>query len=211
MQVDFRGTGASEGRNPHPFDVQERQDGHDVVEWMAVQPWCTGSVRHLGVLLRRHHGPQHRVHEAAAPARDRPDPRDLRQLRMAAEDAWLPWAPAGRRRLGDPDGGLQPASTRGSGRGGALGADLAGTSERRPALVHGLARGAPRPRVLAEPPDSAQCDRGADLRHLRLVRRLHRPRLPHLSGSQRTGPRSDRSVEARTAGPFTRLSHRRCP
>ena len=44
MQVDFRGTGASEGRNPHPFDVQERQDGHDVVEWMAVQPWCTGSV-----------------------------------------------------------------------------------------------------------------------------------------------------------------------
>ena len=44
MQVDFRGTGASEGRNPHPFDVQERQDGHDIVEWMAAQPWCTGSV-----------------------------------------------------------------------------------------------------------------------------------------------------------------------
>ena len=44
MQVDFRGTGASEGKNPHPFDVQERLDGHDIVEWMAVQPWCTGSV-----------------------------------------------------------------------------------------------------------------------------------------------------------------------
>ena len=44
MQVDFRGTGASEGTNPHPFDVQERQDGYDVVEWMAAQPWCTGSV-----------------------------------------------------------------------------------------------------------------------------------------------------------------------
>ena len=44
MQVDFRGTGASQGKSPHPFDVQERLDGHDVVEWMAVQPWCTGSV-----------------------------------------------------------------------------------------------------------------------------------------------------------------------
>jgi len=44
MQVDFRGTGASEGKNPHPFDVQERQDGHDIVEWIAGQPWCTGGV-----------------------------------------------------------------------------------------------------------------------------------------------------------------------
>ena len=49
MQVDFRGTGASEGRNPHPFDLQERQDGHDVVEWMAAQPWCTGAVGVWGI------------------------------------------------------------------------------------------------------------------------------------------------------------------
>jgi len=44
MQVDFRGTGSSEGVNPHPFDVQEREDGHQIVEWMAVQPWCSGAV-----------------------------------------------------------------------------------------------------------------------------------------------------------------------
>ncbi|MDA1216636.1 MAG: CocE/NonD family hydrolase [Chloroflexi bacterium] len=49
MQVDFRGTGASEGRNPHPFDLQERQDGHDIVEWIAAQPWCTGAVGVWGI------------------------------------------------------------------------------------------------------------------------------------------------------------------
>jgi len=49
MQVDFRGTGASEGRNPHPFDLQERQDGYDIVEWMAAQPWCTGAVGVWGI------------------------------------------------------------------------------------------------------------------------------------------------------------------
>jgi uncharacterized protein len=49
MQVDFRGTGASEGRNPHPFDLQERLDGFDIVEWMAVQPWCTGNVGVWGI------------------------------------------------------------------------------------------------------------------------------------------------------------------
>lgn len=49
MQVDFRGTGASEGTNPHPLDVQEREDGYDIVEWMADQPWCTGSVGIWGI------------------------------------------------------------------------------------------------------------------------------------------------------------------
>jgi putative CocE/NonD family hydrolase len=44
MEVDFRGVGGSEGVNPYPFDPQERGDGHHVVEWMAAQPWCTGSV-----------------------------------------------------------------------------------------------------------------------------------------------------------------------
>ena len=49
MQVDFRGTGTSEGCNPHPFDLQERQDGSDIVEWMARQPWCTGAVGIWGI------------------------------------------------------------------------------------------------------------------------------------------------------------------
>ena len=49
MQVDFRGTGTSEGRNPHPFDLQERQDGFDIVEWMAQQQWCTGAIGIWGI------------------------------------------------------------------------------------------------------------------------------------------------------------------
>ena len=170
-----------------------------------------GERRCLGVFLRRDHGAQHRLDAAAASAGDHPDPCNLRQLRMAAEDAWLPRTPAGGCRLGNPDGGLQPPATRGAGRGGALGADLARATGGRPALVHGLARGAARPRVLAAPPDSPERNRGADLRHLWLVRRLHRARIPHLPGSQRAEPRADRSVEACPPGPLARLAHRRCP
>ena len=44
MQVDFRGTGASGGINPYVLDLQERMDGYDIVEWMAEQAWCSGSV-----------------------------------------------------------------------------------------------------------------------------------------------------------------------
>jgi len=49
MQVDFRGTGSSHGANPHPFDLQERRDGFDTVEWMAAQRWCTGAVGVWGI------------------------------------------------------------------------------------------------------------------------------------------------------------------
>src|SRR5215213_6789484 len=49
MQVDFRGTGTSEGSNPHPFDLQERRDGFDIVEWMAIQSWCTGAIGIWGI------------------------------------------------------------------------------------------------------------------------------------------------------------------
>jgi uncharacterized protein len=49
MQVDFRGTGSSHGENPHPFDLQERRDGFDIVEWMAEQSWCTGAVGVWGI------------------------------------------------------------------------------------------------------------------------------------------------------------------
>jgi putative CocE/NonD family hydrolase len=44
LHVDFRGTGASAGRPYGPFDGRERHDGHQVVEWIARQPWCTGAV-----------------------------------------------------------------------------------------------------------------------------------------------------------------------
>jgi predicted acyl esterase len=40
--VDVRGRGNSEGHF-EPF-VSDGRDGHDVVEWLARQPWCTGKV-----------------------------------------------------------------------------------------------------------------------------------------------------------------------
>jgi len=44
--VDCRGRGNSEG-NFDPF-VQEANDGHDLVEWLAKQPWCDGQVTMWG-------------------------------------------------------------------------------------------------------------------------------------------------------------------
>ncbi len=44
--VDVRGRGNSEGRFD-PF-LQEPQDGHDVVEWLARQPWSNGKVTMWG-------------------------------------------------------------------------------------------------------------------------------------------------------------------
>ena len=44
--LDSRGRGNSEGRF-EPF-VNEARDGHDIVEWLATQPWCDGQVAMLG-------------------------------------------------------------------------------------------------------------------------------------------------------------------
>ncbi len=44
--VDVRGRGNSEGRF-EPF-ANEARDGHDVVEWLAQQPWCNGKVAMWG-------------------------------------------------------------------------------------------------------------------------------------------------------------------
>lgn len=49
LHADFRGTGCSEGVNPHPFDVVEREDGYDIVEWAAGQDWCSGAVGIWGI------------------------------------------------------------------------------------------------------------------------------------------------------------------
>ena len=43
VTYDVRGRGKSEGQW-HPFTLQEAEDGHDVVEWVAAQSWCTGAV-----------------------------------------------------------------------------------------------------------------------------------------------------------------------
>jgi len=46
LLVDSRGRGNSEG-NFESF-VNEGRDGHDIVEWLAEQPWCNGSVTMWG-------------------------------------------------------------------------------------------------------------------------------------------------------------------
>lgn len=46
--ADVRGSGDSEGE--YDFQgVREQQDGYDLVEWIAAQPWCDGKVGMLGM------------------------------------------------------------------------------------------------------------------------------------------------------------------
>lgn len=46
---DIRGTGNSEGWNDSIYCAATRQDGYDMVEWAAAQPWCSGSVGMWGI------------------------------------------------------------------------------------------------------------------------------------------------------------------
>jgi putative CocE/NonD family hydrolase len=46
---DVRGTGSSGGVALDEYTEAETQDGHDVVEWLAGQSWCTGSVGMWGL------------------------------------------------------------------------------------------------------------------------------------------------------------------
>jgi predicted acyl esterase len=45
--VTVRGAGISQGRWS-PWDVEQQKDGYELVEWIAAQPWCNGSVTMLG-------------------------------------------------------------------------------------------------------------------------------------------------------------------
>ncbi len=42
LTLDMRGFGASDGIPAPPFSAQEKEDGYDVLDWMASQPWCNG-------------------------------------------------------------------------------------------------------------------------------------------------------------------------
>jgi len=46
--ADARGTGQSEGEFTGMWVQQEGQDGADIVEWIAHQPWCDGNVGMIG-------------------------------------------------------------------------------------------------------------------------------------------------------------------
>ncbi|MEW2413430.1 CocE/NonD family hydrolase [Streptomyces sp. NPDC046866] len=49
VRVDVRGYGCSGGRPGDPYAPRELADGVAVVEWLAAQPWCTGSVGMFGL------------------------------------------------------------------------------------------------------------------------------------------------------------------
>ncbi|MBI3985303.1 MAG: CocE/NonD family hydrolase [Lentisphaerae bacterium] len=49
VAFDIRGCGESEGWNDSIYSDAERQDGYDMVEWTAAQPWCDGAVGMWGI------------------------------------------------------------------------------------------------------------------------------------------------------------------
>ena len=49
VNYDVRGTGASGGSSPDMYSDAERQDGYDMVEWIARQPWSNGNVGMWGL------------------------------------------------------------------------------------------------------------------------------------------------------------------
>jgi len=48
-RLDVRGTGSSDGVAFDEYTDAETLDGHDTVEWLAAQPWCSGSVGMWGL------------------------------------------------------------------------------------------------------------------------------------------------------------------
>ncbi|MEO5704268.1 MAG: CocE/NonD family hydrolase [Candidatus Limnocylindrales bacterium] len=48
-RLDVRGTGSSGGLAMDEYTEAETLDGHDTVEWLAAQPWCTGAVGMWGL------------------------------------------------------------------------------------------------------------------------------------------------------------------
>ncbi len=48
VRVDMRGNGDSEGLMTDEYTIQELADACEVIEWLAAQPWCSGSVGMMG-------------------------------------------------------------------------------------------------------------------------------------------------------------------
>lgn len=49
VTVDVRGTGASFGTWPYPWDRESILDGAEIVDWITAQPWSNGRVGGMGV------------------------------------------------------------------------------------------------------------------------------------------------------------------
>ena len=48
VRVDMRGNGDSDGLMADEYTIQELADACEVIEWLALQPWCSGSVGMMG-------------------------------------------------------------------------------------------------------------------------------------------------------------------
>jgi uncharacterized protein len=48
VRVDIRGSGDSDGILHDEYSQQELEDGAEVIQWLAEQPWCTGAVGMFG-------------------------------------------------------------------------------------------------------------------------------------------------------------------
>ena len=49
LRIDRRGCGDSEGLFDDEYSARELQDGVDIINWIAAQPWCTGRVGIQGI------------------------------------------------------------------------------------------------------------------------------------------------------------------
>lgn len=49
LRVDMRGCGESEGLFDDEYSEQEMADAIAVIDWIAVQPWCTGRIGMIGI------------------------------------------------------------------------------------------------------------------------------------------------------------------
>ena len=49
VRVDLRGAGDSEGVLHDEYLQQEQDDGLELLEWIAKQPWCNGSIGMMGI------------------------------------------------------------------------------------------------------------------------------------------------------------------
>ena len=49
VRVDMRGNGDSEGVMTDEYTRQELDDAVEVIQWLAAQPWCSGSVGMMGI------------------------------------------------------------------------------------------------------------------------------------------------------------------
>ncbi len=80
VHMDVRGTGKSVEGQWQLFSPDEQRDLHDVIEWIAAQPWCTGKVGHDRRVVSRHRTVVRRRSATAASCLHRALRRGLRPL-----------------------------------------------------------------------------------------------------------------------------------